>query len=126
MSEPSSPENILNMSDLPSLPTISPGLFSDGMNLPSLPQSTQTIIDLTSPPRTAGMKRTYNEVVDLTGIIEEEEMEDDDDDPNFGVQYEGTIGDTITQDDTTVMSTEADDGNGEPLLWDVAGKERWM
>ena len=117
MSEPSSPD-ALNMSDLPSLPTISPGMFSDTMNLPPLPQSTQTVIDLTSPPRKP-VKRKFDEVIDLTTIMEEEEYV-------YGdvPQYEETLVAT-TDDDATIMSTEADDGK-EPLLWDVAGKERWM
>lgn len=126
MSAPSSPD-ALNISDLPSLPTISPGMFSNTMNLPPLPSSTQTVIDLTSPPRKP-VKRKYDEVIDLTTIIEEEKEEEI---MNHGYvrsqiiapEYDET--EVASEDDATIMSTDADDGK-EPLLWDVAGKERWM
>jgi hypothetical protein len=118
---PPTPDTFANFS----LPTLSPGVFSPD-DLPTFPGTVQMVIDLTSPSRYAtciGVKRRLDDdtcLIDLTDDVEEEK------EPDFGIAYEDTLVETeVDSDRASIASTQAEDGR-EPLLWDLAGKERWM
>lgn len=71
-----------SMTDLPTLPSISPGVFSMGPSLPSYPNTAQSIIDLTySPVHHSPPFGTFSgqhcETIDLTSDLDQEADKDD-------------------------------------------------
>ena len=116
---------------------MSPGLFSVGMDLPSLPNSTvfgpTQMIDLTNEPEPpllqhtrlhpliVGVKRklfdTDGFYIDLTEIDEPGVNPPFDDEPMIGIAYEETV---VPEEE----NPKADSGY-EPLLWDLAGHESY-
>jgi len=127
MSVPPTPDFSVNSN----LSDMSPGLFSAGMDLPSLPNSTafgpSQLIDLTNepePPCIVGVKRrlfdTDSFYIDLTEIDEPGVNPPFDDEPMIGIAYEETVMGDPAEDNQSIASTKADDGYGyEPLLWDL-------
>jgi hypothetical protein len=142
MSVPPTPDFSVNSN----LSDMSPGLFSVGMDLPSLPNSTvfgpTQMIDLTNEPEPpllqhtrlhpliVGVKRrlfdTDSFYIDLTEIDEPGVNPPFDDEPMIGIAYEETVIGEPEEDNESIPSTKADDGYGyEPLLWDLAGHESY-
>jgi len=128
--------NALDMSDLPSLPSISPHdmLVFDGFSFGSFPISPDVmtlpdIVNLLTPievPLHVQKKPRFNHVIDLTMDLQSEEEDfQDDGEGDVGIAYEETLVETEVDEDASIQSTLADDGKEESQIWDVAGKETW-